>query len=690
MKASKSLLLALVCAAVGVSLAWANDEAAGGKTLTQTLDELLPGIAKGDNGAQQQWQEICFKAGTPGNGGERAEVCRAMTVKLADTNATARLWLLAQLERIGRAECVDAVAALLDDGDPLVRDAAQRALANNPAPKAGAKLSDKLKATADNKFKAALIGALGYRAEPAGVAALAGELGSQDAAVAAVAARALGKIATPEAAKALAAARSAARGDVRLRVSDAYLLCADKLLGAGKTAEAAAIYQELCVNDEPQAVRAAAMQGRLRAAGNRAAAIILEVLAGNDANAQKVAVRFTGQIDTAGVQTLAAGLAKLPPVAQVALLSGLGPRRDRAALPAVVQAVGSADPAVKLAALNALAGLADASTVGLLVETIQAGGEPGDAARRSLVAVFAPGVNEKLIATMKQTEEPGQRARLIDILEQRRAAVAAPALLQVVVGPDAGVRRAAMKALGQVAGPEHVAGMILGLAKTADVGEREEAERAITLVCVRVADESKQADPVLAVIARADEAEKTALLSVLGRIGGAKALDQVRAALGSNDADRYEAAVRAICNWPDATVAEDLLKLAAGGKEESQRVRAVRALARVLVLEGGPSDQEKVALLKRTIEQASRNEERDLILDRARALRHIDTVRLVAAYLDNPDQVKRACETLVDLAHQGGLRGPNQAEFDRVLKKVIEVAPDRKLAEQAKQYMSKP
>jgi HEAT repeat protein len=244
------------------------------KSLQETLDELLPGMGAEKipdrRGPQQQWQEICFQAGAPGNEARRAEACQVMAQKIGpDTAKPARIWLLTQLERIGRAECVDAVAAALDDNDPHVRDGARRALANNPAPEANAKLVAQLQNTKDNKFKVGLLNSLGYRADAASVAALAKELTSQDPAVAAAAARALGNIANADAAKALAAVRTKTKGDVRLRVSDSYLLCADKLLKQGKTKEAAAIYTELNKPDEAKAVRLAAKQGLLNTAGKK-------------------------------------------------------------------------------------------------------------------------------------------------------------------------------------------------------------------------------------------------------------------------------------------------------------------------------------------------------------------------------------------------------------------------------------
>lgn len=269
MLCSRVICIALTCAVAGVSFGLAQD-----KSIEEALSELLPGMSAEKipdrKGPQQQWQEICFQAGAPGNEAKRAEVCKLMTEKIGpDTAKPARIWLLTQLERIGRGECLDAVAAALDDKDSGVRDSARRALTNNPTPEANARLLAKLQAISDSNFKIGLLNSLGYRADSASVAVVAKQLTNKDQGVAAAAARSLGKIATADAAKALAGARAKAKGDVRFRITDSYLLCADKLLEQGKKKDAAAIYAELNKPDEAKSIRLAAVQGLLKAAGKR-------------------------------------------------------------------------------------------------------------------------------------------------------------------------------------------------------------------------------------------------------------------------------------------------------------------------------------------------------------------------------------------------------------------------------------
>ena len=94
-----------------------------------------------------------------------------------------------------------------------------------------------------------------------------------------------------------------------------------------------------------------------------------------------------------------------------------------------------------------------------------------------------------------------------------------------------------------VAGPEDVAGLIHGLLKIQDAGERDEAGRSVAAVCDRIADDARQADPVLDEYRKASPAAQLVLLPVLGRIGGTKALALIREAVAG--ADRSVATVAA-------------------------------------------------------------------------------------------------------------------------------------------------
>lgn len=653
--------------------------------LKTLFHQLLPELGKEQS--QQKWQEACWKAAAPGHETQRCQACLLMAAKLGpDTPAPARIWLLKQLERIGRDESVSAIAPLVADKDPLVRDAAIRALANNPAQPAGSELGAALKAAGEPALKVALLSALGFRARPDRCAALAENLQSSQPEVAAAAARALGRLATPGAVKSLEEALKSSSGQVRRQIGDALARCAATLCSHGDMTAARSIAELLYQPDEP--ARLAGLETLLKTAGTETPQIMLRVLAGDNALDSSVVVGFVRGVDGNAVKQLADGLASLPPKAQVGLLGALGSRRERAALPAVVTAAASTDPAVKSAAITALGGVGDGSTVPLLVQAIQAGGDLAGTARHSLETVFADGVDQALIETLKKTDDHGRRALYIEILDHRRAVAAVPVLLAEVASDDANIRRRAIAALGNVASPEDAGGMIKGLLAIKDAGERDEAARAVAAVCARTADESHQADPVLSAYDTASPSDQLLLLPVLGRIGGSRSLELVRAAVSSPDEARRASGHQALFHWPDSAVAPDLAKLAETTGDKDLKIRAVQELARVVVGPGSLSDDDRLALLTRGFNAASRNEDKRLILDRAREVHTFAAVKFAAAHMAEPRLASQAIATVVDLLHRDEIRKPNQAEADAILDQVIKLSKDKSLVERAKSFKS--
>jgi HEAT repeat protein len=670
----------------------ARDPQDKGKTLQETFEQLLPGIGSDDlkarETAQNRWQEICVQAGAPGKETTRLEVCKLMIQKLdAKTPNTARLWLLKQLQQIGRGECVDAVAAVLEDKDAEVHDAAVRCLAVNPAPEATAKLVAKLPTTT-GKFRVGLVNALGYRADKTAVDALAKELTGADNATGLAAARALGKIATPEAGAVLDAARAKTKGQLHQEIADAWLRCADRWMSDGKTEAAAAVYKALNTKEESRPVRLAALEGTLKSAGDKAGDLVLQMMNGDDADARDIATGIIEDLSPNALKTVAQGLAKLPAGSQVAVLGALASRGDKSQASVALAAAKSDNESIKRAGLLALGKLGDATVVPFLLESLKAKANLASAAKQSLTQIPGLPVDELIVTAMAKEKTADLHIQLIDVLETRRAAAAVTALLNDAQGEDAAVRKRAMRALQQLAEPDRIPLMVKGVLKAAKGTERDDAERAVVEVCNKILDAEKRPDAVLVVYQDAGQADRPALLPLLGRVGGAKALVLVRSALAGSDAAMAEGAVYALCNWPDRTVTDDLMKLVQEAKDANRKQMTFRALVRVNSLPTDGDNGSRLATLKKAMDLAYDNNDRKAVLQGLAFVKDIETLRCVVPYLDNKELSHEACKTVVELAHSKKLREPNQAEFVRALDRVIELCQktDKGLVERAKGY----
>ncbi len=393
---------------------------------------------------------------------------------------------------------------------------------------------------------------------------------------------------------------------------------------------------------------------------------------------------------------VSAALPKLPLEIQLELVSALVDRGDSAARGAVLMILDAAqDLRVRFAAIDALGPLGEPADVPVLVSLLAPDGggrwlpAPTEAqkaaARTALSELRGTGVAEAIVAAWKNAA-PEVRAELIGILVARRASDRVPDILAAATDPDARVCAAAIAALGELAGPQHVHDMLQAVLKAEPGPQREAAEKAVMFVCNRIAAGQDRAGPVLIAWGKLDEDQKTALLPLLGRLGSAKALEIVEAALAGPTPERREAGLRALCNWPDSTVTAQLLELARTDADADHRLSALRAAIRVAALPDKRPDLERLDLLKHCMRMATRNEERNLVLQRVRAVRTIESLRFVVPYLDQPEHAQEACATVVELAHHRELREPNKAEFDKALDAVIRTAKDHGVVDRAKRY----
>ena len=384
----------------------------------------------------------------------------------------------------------------------------------------------------------------------------------------------------------------------------------------------------------------------------------------------------------------AAELPKLGPDAQSLLVSALAERGDPAALPLLRNLIGAADQEamVRQTAITALGTLGNADDVPQLVQLLLGGAsEEQAAARTSLTRLSGPAVNQALVDLLDYLSV-ASRIRLIEILRDRRAKEAIPTMLTIAIGSNPELRVAAMKLLGELAGTEHLPAMVSGVLQARAGRERVGAERAVAAVCQRASEAGDQAAPLIAAVQARTEAEQLVLLPALGRVGGEATLSLIEKAISATEAKAHDAGIRALCNWPNASVAPRLIKLAKSDPDPGHQKMAQRALIRVAPLPDGRDDAERLALTKDVFAMCQTDALRKLVLQRTSAIRNIESLRYLLPYLDNASLSEAACLSVVELAHHRGLRDSHKSEFDAALDKVIATSQDAIVVERAQRY----
>jgi len=393
-----------------------------------------------------------------------------------------------------------------------------------------------------------------------------------------------------------------------------------------------------------------------------------------------------GMKGEASTARFAARLSALPADRQIELLRALADRGDAAALPAIAKLAEGGDPAVRSAALQAIGGLGSGESVGLLVKALAATDPEKAAARRALVILRGDDATRQVVAALASAP-PAVRADLLDTVADRRARAAVPELVGYAADADPGVRAAAMRALAKLGGPEQVPGMVKGLFAAAAGQERTDAERALVTVCTQSPGHEQATESFLTIFKTASDADREVLLSPLGRIGGPGAMAVVDALLADTDPAEREFGLVALTRWPDATVAPKLLGMVANAPDAATRDRLLGALIRIAPLPDNKlNDNQKLELLQKTMKLCEKDADRGKVIERANAIRTVETFRFVLPYLDEPSLAEPACKSVVELAHHQKLRDAHKDDFTKALDKVIATTKNPELVERANRY----
>lgn len=424
-----------------------------------------------------------------------------------------------------------------------------------------------------------------------------------------------------------------------------------------------------------------------RAAAADAVTTIVDLVGRDDAEFRAVGldrIRHAAK-GAEATQRFAALLANQPADRQVELLRALADRGDKAAIPAVAALLEAAkDPAVRSAAIAVLGAVGSGAEVAVLKQSLLAGDPERAAAKRALVVLRG----DDAVAQMSNVARSGEaavRPLAIDILAERRARAAVPVFVAAATDADTAVRSAAMRGLAKLGGPDEVPAMVQGFLEAAAGAERSDAEKALVAVCTVNPGKERAGESFLGIFKAANEADREALLSPLGRIGGPVALAVIDDLLA--DPAKRDLGMKAITRWPDATVVPKLFDLLGKAQSPADREMLLGALIRIAPLPDNKlNDKQKLDLVMKIMPLCQTDAERAKLLERVNAIRTVETFRFVLPYIDQPALAEPACKSVVELAHHRTLRDAHKDEFRQALDKVIATTKNPEFAERANRY----
>lgn len=573
----------------------------------------------------------------------------------------------------GSSEAVGDLAKLLSD--PQLASWSRIALEAIPgtAPdEALRKASESL----EGNLLVGVLNSIGVRRDANSVEVLTKRLSDKDDEVASAAAVALGRIGNAASEKTLRIALTSGPAKVRSAAAEGCVLCAERLLAEGKSADAVALYDEVRKTELPKQRIVEATRGAILARKDEGIPLLIEQLRSTDKKLFEVGLFTAREFPGSEVdKALAAELAKATPEHAALILHAMADRKETVVVAAVSKAAASGPKPVRLAAIKALSQVGDASSVDALLGTaIDADEDLALAAKATLSELPGDKINSQ-IAAMLPDAKGKTYPLLIELVGQRRIE-ATPALLKAVESSDKNIRQAALLALGETVSLKNLNVLISQAINTKNADDAATAQQALKTASVRMPDREACATELATAIDKAPATSKILLLEILGDVGGEKALRTLSTAAKSNSPQLQDAGSRVLGKWASldgAPVLLDLAKTAPAAQFRNRALKGYISLARRFAM----PDEQRADMCQKAFDLCKETTEQKLILDVCRIQPSTETLKFAIKLMKVPDLKEDATQTTLLVAQKLGAKGVNVSEhlstagFDKVKVEIV-------------------
>ena len=564
-----------------------------------------------------------------------------------------KMFLIGRLQQAGGPECVAPLAGLISDPN-LIRPAVQALLAIR-APGTDRTLIKAL-GRSDEASAAVLLRALGDLRSPAAVGRVIPYAYSPNPDVRAAALSALADLADPRTEFLLSRVDIAASPRQRAAASSGYLLFARRLHEDGRKDDALRISRSLlerCTGLDETQTRCAALMLLSQIAGRDSLPDLVGAMDSSDpafrACALDLAVKIPGEEAT---NRWIAKARQASPEAREQIIRMLGRRSDRKALDLVKEGLKSSDTAVRIADIEAVTRLQGGDALAELTSLWSKAEKDEAEALKSAFLSLTSDQAVPAVAKAFDSASPAGKAAIIDLLGQRQARPHAGIVLAAVQDKDEDIRKQALSALEAVVRGEDLPQIIRLLLAADDPSTIAPLQDALTASALGIAPAEKRADLIIQSLNNARGRKRVDLLRSLSRVGGRRALRAVLAETRSADPQVRSVAVYTLSGWKDPEATPELLRIARAESSKANRKFVVIALQGYVRLVTGSKDgdERKLALVKDVLTVAREPAEMNVVLDGLAKVKSIDSLQVIASYLEDPALQDKAAWTAVSCA----------------------------------------
>ncbi len=277
-------------------------------------------------------------------------------------------------------------------------------------------------------------------------------------------------------------------------------------------------------------------------------------------------------------------------------------------------------------------------------------------------------IDSKVLTALKETENGYLKVRLADVLADRGNSSAVPAILDAYAAAATDEQRISLlQSVGKLGDSKNISDILAALKGDPSLAVRKVFEDTVLDILRRVDNTSAIVSEILNRVSNTSEGERKSLFRILGAIGGEEVRTRLTSIYKKDDDPEYQRdAVIAYLNWSDRSVAPDLENIISTTNDRNLRSAAERAYARLAILPGPETNEERVAIWKKTFELINNQS------DVQKLMRDVMTT-------PSPEGLQLLREWQKDPTH-----GAAAKSFASTLQKSLESIPDLKPGDELK------
>jgi HEAT repeat protein len=562
----------------------------------------------------------------------------------------------------GSADAIPELAKLLSD--PQLASWTRIALEAIPDESANTALRDAC-ASLEGNLLIGAVNSIGVRRDRASAQTLIALLKSPDVEVASAAANALGKMGGEVATESLRSYLAEAPTETLSAVAEGCTLCAEQLLDEGNAKAAIEIYDQVRMAKVPMQRIVEATRGAILARKLDGIPLLIETLRSPERALFQLGLQTAREMPSqeladALIAEAGSSSAERTPL----IVQTLADMPGTVDVQTIVQlATGKGSKEVRVAAISAIARVGDATCVAPLLKIAQESEDLYSAVKVALVEIPDESLNQVIVTRLPESTNDTETQLLIETIGLRRVE-ATEALVKALGSSQAIVRSAALESLGSTVTQDRLPLLISQAIAPAHAEDASAAQTALKAAAVRMPDREACAAELTQSLQKASIAGKTALLEILGAIGGTNALQTLAASAKDENPQLRDVSSRLLGEWMTIDVAPVLLELSQTGPSDKFQVRAIRGYIRV-ARQFVMSDDERVAVCANAMKIAKQPAEQKLVLEALQRYPSIGTLNLAVEATKIKNLKEDATKTCVEI----GKKLKDNAEAQAILKK---------------------